>query len=716
MQKSSIDIFFEPKSIAIIGASPREGNMGRVILENLKKNFKEKIFVVNPKYEDVLNIKSYSSLNDIKDDIDVAIIAVDASKTLDIMKDVAEKKVKGVIIISGGFAETDSEEGIRVQNEVKDFAEKNGIRVLGPNCIGVYNAHNGIDTFFLPYERMRRPKKGPISIISQSGALLATLMDWAASKNIKIGKAINFGNKIDVDEIESMEYFGKDNETRVILMYLEGINPGKGRDFIETARRVTSIYKKPIILIKGGKTSNGAKAAKSHTASLAGSYDVFKAAAKQANIIIADDLEELFDIARVMSFNIIPLGNRVGIITNSGGHGVIASDKLAEYGLIVPELSDNTKKELRKIFPLRVSLHNPVDFTGDATPQHYEKVLEMMVKNDEADMFLIIALLQPSTMDLSIANIISNFTKKHFERPIAVVTIGAEHGEKLKELLENEGIPTFEFPDRASKALAMMSKCIKCSGKSFESCKKEELQKDAILETKKIVEKAINEDRMKLFEDEALRILNINEIETPNYCVAHNTDQLIQCKDIIKYPVAMKIISPDIIHKTDVGGVILNVEDDNRLIDGYYKLIKNVKNNLPKARINGVLIQEIVKNGQEIIIGGKRDLAFGPVVLFGLGGIYTEVLGDVSMRIAPIDSCDAKEMIEEIKSIKILEGYRGLEPVDKNALALAIMRVGELMINIPEITEMDINPVIANKKGALAVDARIIINRGGLIG
>ncbi|AFZ70904.1 acyl-CoA synthetase (NDP forming) [Caldisphaera lagunensis DSM 15908] len=711
MEKNSIKVFFEPNSVAIIGASPKKENLGRIILDSMQKNYKGRLYVINPNYDEVQGVKSYKSILDIDDEIDIAVIAVDAKKVPDLMLDAGKKGVKGVVIVSGGFAEIDSELGYKLQEEIIEIANKFNMRILGPNCIGIYNSFKGVDTFFLPYERMRRPKSGAISIISQSGALLATLMDWAASKNIGIGKAINFGNKADIDEIDSLEYLGKDEETRVILMYIEGITPGKGYQFVETARKVTSVYRKPIILIKGGKTSRGASAAKSHTASLAGSYEIFKAISKQANIIIANDLEELFDIAKVMSFNLIPKGNRVGIITNSGGHGVIAADTLIENGLSVPEISEKIKEKLKEVFPPRVSLHNPIDFTGDAKSDYYKYVLDLLSENDEVDMFLIIALIQPQTMDLSISNVIFDFSQKHFDKPIAVVTIGAEMGEKLKLMLEEKGVPVFEFPDRASKALAKLYDCRKCSTKRFENCRRISISQESINRAREIIKNALYQNRNKLLENEALDLLNVIGVNTVKYCIVENYDMIKSCIKEINFPVAMKIISEGIIHKSDVGGVILNINNEEELAESYKNIIKNVKYRLPQAKISGVMIQEMAKQGNEIIVGSKFDENFGPIVLFGLGGIYTEVIGDVSMRMSPITDCDAREMIDEIKSVKILEGYRGLEPVDKNAVAEAIMRVGELMLAIPEISEMDINPLIASSLGVKAVDARVILKR-----
>ncbi|MCE4623449.1 MAG: acetate--CoA ligase family protein [Caldisphaeraceae archaeon] len=712
MQRTPIDVFFEPKSVAVVGASPREGSLGRAILENISRNYKGSVYAVNPRHEKILGIRSYPSLSSIDGEVDIAVIAIDASRVPSVIEDAGRKKVKGVIIVSGGFAETGTQEGERLQKEVIDIATKYNIRVLGPNCIGIFNSYNGIDTFFLPYEKMRRPKRGNISIISQSGALLATLMDWVASKNIRIGKAINFGNKVDVGEIESMDYFARDKETKVILMYLEGITPGSGPAFIETAKKVTSVYKKPIILVKGGKTSGGAKAAKSHTASLAGSYEIFKAAAKQSNIIIAKDLEELFDIAKVIASNNLPLGNRVAVITNSGGHGVISTDTLVENGLVMAEISQETKEKLRQLFPSRVSINNPIDFTGDARPAYYEEILDLLANNNEADLFLVVALVQPPTMDLSIGDLIYGFTKKHPEKPIAVVTIGSKYGERLKRMLERKGIPTFEFPDRASKALAVLYKFRKSLEANYDDCYRENLSKAALVSSRKIITNALNDGRSKLLENEALDLLEAFGIGIAKYCMISDPKEFKTCAKDLNYPVAMKVVSRDVIHKTEAGGVLLDINNENEVMEGYKRIVESVKHNVPNARIEGVIVQEMVKKGQEIIIGGKRDEVFGPVVLFGLGGIYTEVLGDVTMGISPITSCDALNMVNGIKSVKILNGYRGFEPVNKVALAKYVMRVSELMLANPEIKEIDINPLIAYKEGAVAVDARIILEGG----
>ncbi len=465
-----LDVFFNPASVAIVGASPKEGSIGRAILENMMRRYRGKLYPVNPKYSEILGLKAYPRLVDIPEPVDLAVIAVRAEIVPAIMEDAAAKGVKGVIVVSGGFAEA-GEEGRRLQERIKEIARKAGIRVIGPNCIGVYNALTGVDTFFLPWDRMRRPHKGPIAIISQSGAFLASVMDWAASEGIGISKAVNFGNKIDVDEVDLLEYFGEDENIKVIIVYLEGINPGRGKDFIRTAREVTEKRGKSIVLLKGGKTASGARAAASHTAALAGSYQVFRAAMRQANVIEVEDTITLFDMAKALALLNPPRGRRVAVVTNAGGPGVIATDNLVKYGLEVPAFSEKLRSRLREIFPPRVAVGNPVDLTGDATAEDFKKALEIIMESDEVDMLLVLALMQPPTMSEKVADYIAELAWKHRDKPLVVVTIGSEYAERLSTYLESRGIPVYDFPERAVRALYALSRCTMCRVPGARACR-----------------------------------------------------------------------------------------------------------------------------------------------------------------------------------------------------------------------------------------------------
>jgi len=702
------EVFFEPKSIAVVGASPRADNMGRVILNNLRHKFGGRLFVVNPKYDNVDGVKSYRSLSDIEEDVDVAVIAVNAMATPSVLDDAGRKGVKGVIIFSGGFAETGTEEGIRLQEEVVSVAKKYSIRVLGPNCIGVYNASNGVDTFFLPLERMRRPKPGPIAIVSQSGALLATLMDWAAANNIGISKAINFGNKVDIDEVDSLNYLVKSPDIKVILMYLEGVS--RGRELVSAIRDVTYKARKPVLILKGGRTSEGSRATMSHTASIAGSYATFYEVMREANAIVLEDLQDMFDAAKVLSASGVPKGPRVAIITNSGGHGVIAADNIASRGLLVPPPSQATLGALKGLFPYRVSLKNPFDLTGDSRPEQIEAVAETLINNGDADAILLVALVQPPTMDFDkTLNSILNIRRRHPDVPMVVVTIGAEYGERLARALEDVGVPTFEFPDRAARALSTLWRCARCIGAEEPVDIIPHVSEGAKDAVEGIIRRALEERRVKLLEDEALDVLRAYGIPVAEYCKASDEVEVRECAARVGFPLAMKVVSPDIIHKSDVNGVVLNIKSDQEAVDAYRTIMDNVRRLAPGARVKGVLLQKMVTEGFEVIVGGIYDPLFGPIVTFGSGGLLVELISNISMRLAPVGLKGAASMMSETKAFRLLKGYRGLQGANIDSLAEVISRVSLLLYNHLSIKEVDINPVFARREQATAADARIVL-------
>ncbi len=454
-----MEAFFNPSSIAIVGASPRPGSLGRAILDNLRLRFKGRLYPINPKYSSELGLTWYSSIGDLPEPPDLVVIAVKAGLVPRILESAGEKGAKAAVIISGGFAES-GEEGRRLQEEAYEIARKYGVRVVGPNCIGVYNALTGVDTFFLPYDRMRRPPRGPVAIISQSGAFLASIMDWAALEGIGIAKAVNFGNKMDVDEVDMLEYFGWDDDIRVILMYLEGLRPGRGREFVRVAKEVTR--RKPVILLKGGKTSRGASAAASHTAALAGDYDVLRGVMRQARIIEAEEVIDMFDMGKALSNLNYPKGQRVGIVTNAGGPGVIMVDNLVRYGLDVPEFSHSLQERLREVFPPRVAVRNPVDLTGDASNEDYEKALRTVVESGEVDIIVVIALMQPPVLTVELGDLIADIAWEHRGIPFVVVTMGSDIAKKLAERIEGRGIPVYPFPERAARAVYAIAHCSMC--------------------------------------------------------------------------------------------------------------------------------------------------------------------------------------------------------------------------------------------------------------
>ncbi len=447
---SSIEVFFKPRSIAVVGASPTPGRLGYVVVQRLVNRYKKgKVYPVNPKYGEVLGLKCYRSVEEIPGPVDLAVVLVPAPLVPGVVESCVRKGVRGIIIISGGFAET-GPEGAKLEEKIRETIRGTGTRVIGPNCIGVLDLHGGMDTFFLPEEKMMRPPPGDIAIISQSGALLSAMLDWAAHMGIGVSKAVSYGNKIDVDEVDMLEYLANDPETRVIVIYVEGLRPGRGKAFIEAVRRI--VREKPVIVLKGGRTERGAVAAASHTAALAGSYEVFRAALRQAGAIEAVDVVDVFDLAKALTMQPPARGDRVAVITNAGGPGVMATDALESLGLRVPLLSEELQARLRERFPPFYSVKNPVDVTGGGSNEDYRHAIEVVVRSDEVDALLVVALIHPPGFSAELADIIAEATKGT-GKPVVAMSFGGGETSVLRGKLEKSGIPVYETVERAARAL-----------------------------------------------------------------------------------------------------------------------------------------------------------------------------------------------------------------------------------------------------------------------
>lgn len=446
--------FFQPSSIAVIGASNRPGSVGYVIIKQLKKKFKGRIYPVNPKYRKILGLKTYPSILDVPDRVDLAVIALRAPLVPKVMEEIGRKGIKAAIVVSGGFSEIGGE-GVELERKLVEVAHKYGIRVIGPNCIGVLDNSSGVDTFFLPEDRLKRPPKGYISIISQSGAMLSMWIDWMALKNMGLSKAISYGNKVDVDDVDLLEYLREDKDTKIILMYVEAFKHGRGAKFVEIARRIT-LEGKPIIVLKGGRTSKGARAAASHTGAMAAGYEVYKAAFKQAGIIEVDMMDEMFDVAKAYLMIGPVYGKRILILTNAGGEGVIATDYAEKYGLDVPELPKEIQEELRKKLPPHVVVRNPVDLTGDTDDERYRVVLEELLPRKLFDAVVVITPPHPPSIKGAVVDYVVNAWKKYHIPIVAVVTGGAI-SEEFARRFEEKGIPAYQTPERAVRVIAALS-------------------------------------------------------------------------------------------------------------------------------------------------------------------------------------------------------------------------------------------------------------------
>ncbi|OGW26635.1 MAG: acyl-CoA synthetase [Nitrospirae bacterium GWC2_42_7] len=693
-----LDPLFYPKSVAIIGASADPGKVGHSIVNNLKRfNYKGNIYPINPKSTEILGLKAFKSIFEIKDNIDLAVIVIPAAFVPSVVRDCVTKGIKSAVIISAGFKEAGSA-GIILEEEIKSIAAKGDIRILGPNCLGVMNTSNSLNATFaagmLP--------KGRLSFFSQSGALGIAILDWAIGNKVGFSKFISLGNKADLNETDFIEYFINDPETDVILGYIEDVVDGKR--FLEVARKATKV--KPVILVKSGGTQAGARAASSHTGALAGSENAFNAAFKQTGVIRADGIEDLFEAAMAFNSNKLPKGNNLLIITNAGGPGIIAADTAEKLGINLPQLSKDTVRTLSSLLPKNASLYNPVDIIGDATSERYADAIDNAVNDPNINGILIILTPQAVINVEDTARLVVNASKKS-DMPFITSFMGWERVRSAVEYLKSSSIPNFSYPEPAVKAFKRLFD-------HWAWTKKEEPMKNAISsKSEKVsarIAEAIDANRLQFAEDSSREILSEYGFEFPEKYLAESHSDAASSAAKIGFPVVMKISSPDILHKTDIGGVKIGINSPNEAEDAFADITMNAKKFMPDAFIDGVLVYRMVPKGKEVILGITYDRTFGHMIMFGLGGIYVEVLKDVSFRIVPVSRADAFEMIQEIRSFQLLKGARGEKPADIESIADAITRLSQLSLDFPMIQELDINPPVVYEKGSMALDARIIIS------
>ncbi len=699
----NLDSIFRPRSIAIVGTSRKEGTIGRQILHNLVDyGFNGPVYPVNPNAEYVNSIKCYPSVSAIPDQVDLAVIVIPKELILDVIDECAEKGVKGVVVISAGFKEI-GEKGVKLERELVKKIKKYGMRVVGPNCMGVINTDPDIrmDATF----GSTLPLDGHVGFMSQSGALGNIILEYADELKIGFSKFVSMGNKADVSSNDLLMDFEDDDKTTIILMYLESF--GNPRNFTKIARRVTK--KKPIIAVKAGRTMAGAKAASSHTGALAGLDVAVDALFEQCGVLRASSIEEIFDLAVAFSNQPLPKGNRVAIVTNAGGPGIIATDACVSLGLEMSRFEDGTYKALEEVLPEEASTANPVDILGDGGPERYEKSLDIVLSDPNVD--AVIAIFVPPlisrTVDVAIA--ISEVSSK-YHKPVLGCFMGREEVLTSIQELEKNNIPAYLFPESAAKSIAGMSKYNTLINRKEGDIRTFDVDKER---TRKIIEKGLAKEEGYLPPDKVGGILEAYGFTFPKSKLVKNVEEAVAFAKEVGYPVVLKVVSPDVVHKVDAGGVVLDLHNEEEVRGGYSKMLSDVKKNIPDVRIDGVLIQKMITGGRETILGMMMDPSFGPLVMFGLGGIYVEVLQDVSFRIAPISDLDANEMIRSIKSYQLLAGVRGEKSVDMEALEEYIQRISRLVEDFPEIEEMDINPFVVFQKGksCTVLDARIRVGR-----
>ena len=695
---------FYPRSMAVVGANKVKGTVPSDIFYNiLKADFQGILYPVSPKEQFIASVKAYKYVVDIPDTVDMAVLVFPSSVCHMAMEQCGQKGIKSMIIISAGFKEVGGA-GIDRENQIRDIAKKYGISFIGPNCLGVINT----DPNCMMNASFARemPDAGSIGFISQSGALCTAVLDYARAKHIGFSKFVSFGNKADINEIDLLMYLKNDPQTKVILMYLEEVSDGQA--LMGIAQEIISETGKPILALKSGRTSEGASAAASHTGALAGSDEVCDAAFEQAGIIRCENIEEMFNYAIAFAYQPLPQSNRVAIITNAGGPGVLATDMAIKSGLELTKFSEETTKALKKSLPVTANIKNPVDVIGDARADRYVTSLVSILKDESVDGVMVILTPQSMTDIVNIADEISKIAKES-TKPFLTSFMGASDVASGIDIIQKRNIPHYQLPEDMCKSFAAAYNFKKRLDIKISP---PEIFEDVDSKTvKSILKKAASDGRKFLTEEEGIKILDSYKLPVLPHGLAKSEDEAAKMAEKIGFPVVLKIMSEDIVHKFDVGGVQLNLNSIEEVRTAYGEMMRNVKAAMPEARIKGILVQKMVKGGEEVIIGLKRDYTFGPVIMFGLGGIFVEVFKDVRFRVAPVAKETVYEMIREIRSYHLLTGARGRSKKDIDSVVNCIQRISQLAVDCPQIKELDINPLLVQDEGGgcFVTDTKIML-------
>jgi len=690
--------FFAPAAVAVVGAAREPGKVGRVVFDNLLAAFKGPVYPINPKAAEIEGRKCFAALADTPGPIDLIVVAVPGSRVNSVIEEAGRRGVKAAIIISAGFKET-GVEGSRLEAGLVETAKARGIRVLGPNCLGLMDTSSGLNASFAG----ALPRAGGIAFMSQSGALCTAILDWAKGAQIGFSKFVSLGNKADISEIDLLPVLADDPNTTVITTYLEGIKDG--RAFMAAAARAGA--KKPVIVLKSGTTNAGARAVSSHTGTLAGSENVYNAAFKQSGVIRAGSVEDLFDFAVGFSRQPLPMGRRLAVVTNAGGPGIMAADAIERQRMGLADLESGTVEDLRQGLPPAANIYNPVDLLGDALADRYDRAIGVVLKDAHVDAAVVILTPQAMTEIVQTAKELVKQAKKVGEKPVFACFMGqAEVGKGIKVLRE-AGIPNFSFPERAVAIVKTMVEYAENRGRPVGETPRYPVDKGR-------VEAVFSEaaEYRQLIDAQALSVVEAYGIRVPRTQLAHTAREALDIAAEMKYPVVLKAAAPELLHKSDIGAIVVGVENDFELRRAYREILSNIDRWLPDAELWGVTVQEMIKGGQEVILGANDDPQFGPLLMFGLGGIYVEVLKDVSFRLAPLTLLEAKEMVAEIKSYPLLQGVRGRTRADIDAVVDALLRLSQLVTDWPRIQELDINPllVLPAGQGAVAADVRIRVS------
>lgn len=697
MPPSDLTPFFEPNGVAIIGASANPRKLSHGILRNLvNSTYAGGVYPVNPNESEILGKPCFKDISAVPDPVDLAVMIVPAPATPEILTACGERGIRGVIIISGGFKEVGTS-GLDLEQQCLDIAHQYKMRLIGPNCVGAMNLINGLNTTFIS----GTPAVGGIGFLSQSGAICGGVVDFVHGKKVGFSHFLSLGNEADVTETDIIEYLGEDPHTRVIAAYVEEIRDG--RRFLEVARKVSP--KKPIVLLKAGRSSAGARAISSHTGSLAGSMMAYRAAFKQAGVIEVLNFSELFDVALAFSTQPLPAGTRAAILTNAGGPTAIASDSLSTHGFSLGDLSDSTRALFRQHLNPAAQVNNPVDMLGGAEPQDYALAVKAALDDPQIDVVIPLLVPQALVSPAGVAQAIVDASHGSGKTVLACI-LGDESVGEARVVLQGNNIPMYVYPETPGVVLSAMNRY------------KDWLQAiPAAAQPLPGVDQAAAAQILaaaaggSLGEAQTRPLLEAYGIPVVAGAFAESSAAAVSAARKLGYPLVMKIVSPDILHKSDVGGIRLNLASDAEVAAAFDDLMAAVAAARPQASLEGVLLEKMAPRGQEVIVGMKREKGFGPLLMFGLGGIYVELFKDVSFRLAPISPAEALSMIHETAAGRLLTGFRGQPKADLDAVVNCLCRLSQLALDFPQIQEIEVNPllVFSEGQGALALDGRVIL-------
>ncbi|MBN2508503.1 MAG: acetate--CoA ligase [Verrucomicrobia bacterium] len=693
-----LETLLYPKTVAVVGASRNPEKVGYAFMKNLKESgFEGTVVPINLEAPEILGFKCYKSLTEYPDTIDLSIIVVGHKYVKDALVQSIDKGAKTVVVITAGFKEV-SAKGAEAEQELVQICHKAGVRMMGPNCLGVLNTHHRMNATFAPC----LPPPGSISVISQSGALCVAILDWATQQKLGLGKVISFGNKADLNEVDFLQALAEDKDTKVIAGYLESIK--EGDKFLRVAEEAAG--KKPVVILKVGITQAGAKAASSHTGSLAGADIAYGAAFRRAGVIRAENFEALFDYALALATQPLPAGKRVCVITNAGGPGIMAADAAETLGLKMVSPSETTQARLKEILPPTAAFGNPVDVIGDAEPDRYIKAFEILQDDDNIDAFVIVSTPQNMTRPLELAEKLAKAHKR--AKPMLTAFMGGDQVAKAKDRMMELGIPNYPAPDRAVAALKAM-----CDYAAWKQRPARVVARYPVNRRRvdRVIRWHTRSAIQQVGEVEAKEILRAYDFRILDGTLARSGQEAVEVANRIGYPVVLKISSPDIIHKSDFGGVRVNLASAEQVLDAFDLMMLRVQRRAPNAYIRGAFVEKMGHRGREVILGMTRDPQFGPMLMFGLGGIFVEVMKDVTFHLAPITHEEAMQMLKGTRSYALLKGARGQAPVDLDAIASALQRISQLATDYPQVKELDINPFIVGVVGTAAyvADARMTL-------